>query len=429
MTAIEQAIADDVIMSPEEVAAREARLEKFGRTLADVAPLVPEEQDPTVLFRNNWLGRGQVVQLTATSGVGKSSMTMQTAFNWAAGRTFLAEPMRPLKCAIIQAEDSERDVAEQIAGMRRGLVEIDGWDADEVERVAKEILCPTCFIGKMGESFIALLREFQGDMKCDMLFINPVQAFFGGDISDQEAVSRWTRGGIDPIIKDEGMACGAFLVTHTAKIVSGQKEGRANVDDYGEYIGAGSHEWTDWTRAKFTFLKKGKNETYFAFKAAKRGRRLGWEDESGEVTTNKVFKHTDGYIYWQEVKDAEEIAEAEGKAPSAESVEDTAGKIAADLKANGAAKISDFDRSERFKRLGSRPQIRAAKAMLLAHPEKWRLTITDKLIGRRWTKFVGLVDGIEAAAKSEGQREATAATREQAEDGGDIYNDIFNKIM
>ena len=47
------------------------------------------------------------------SGIGKSSLCMQLAINWALGRTtFGIRPERPLKSLIVQAENDVGDVAE-----------------------------------------------------------------------------------------------------------------------------------------------------------------------------------------------------------------------------------------------------------------------------------------------------------------------------
>ena len=278
------------------------------RHLLDLGELQDEAFDPDVTFRNNWLAKGQAFGLVAGSGIGKSSMIVQASYHWALGRGMLAEPMRPLKIAIIQAEDSERDMKEQRDGMIRGLTEVEGWSMEDVVAADNNIVIPDDFTGKSGEGFMYLLRDFQGDTHQDILIINPLQSFFGGDVSSQEDAYTFANG-IDSIIKHKDLKCNAGIVMHTAKWKSGQKDGRQDVTDFGEYIMAGSHAWTDWLRAIFAFQKHGNTETYFDLKAAKRGKRLGWVDHLGNATTKKIFKHSDGFIFWQEVTDQEEIDE------------------------------------------------------------------------------------------------------------------------
>lgn len=277
-----------------------------NRHLLDLGDLQNEASDPDVTFRNNWLAKGQTFGLVAGSGIGKSSMIVQSAYHWALGRSMLAEPMRPLKIAIIQAEDSERDLKEQRDGIIRGLTELEEWSMEDVKAADNNIVVPDDFTGKSGEGFMNLLRDFQGDTNQDLLIINPLQSFFGGDVSSQEDAYTFANG-IDSIIKHKDLKCNAGIVMHTAKWKSGQKDCRQDVADFGEYIMAGSHAWTDWLRAIFAFQKHGDSEMYFDLKAAKRGKRLGWRDANNQPTTTKLFKHSDGYIFWQEVTDQEEI--------------------------------------------------------------------------------------------------------------------------
>lgn len=278
-----------------------------ARHFSGLGELVDEKFDPDVVFRNNWLAKGQAFGLVAGSGIGKSSLTVQLAYHWAFGQKMLAEPMRNLKIAIIQAEDSDRDLKEQRDGMIRGLTEFEGWTADEIAEADANIVVPNDFIGKSGPEFINLLRDFQGDTHQDLLFINPLQSFFGGDVSSQEDAYEFANG-IDSIIKHEELKCTSGIVMHTPKWKSGQRDGRQDVSDFAEYMMAGSHAWTDWLRAIFAFQKHGDSELYFDFKAAKRGKRLGWTDANGNPTTSKLFKHSEGFVYWQEVTDAAEIA-------------------------------------------------------------------------------------------------------------------------
>lgn len=284
------------------------------RRFSDLGELVDERFDPDVMFRNNWLAKGQTWGLVAGSGIGKSSLSVQIAYHWAFGRPMLAAPMRNLKIAIIQAEDSERDLREQRDGIIRGLRGIEGWTDEEIAAADANIVIPDDFTGRSGSDFMNLLRDFQGDTHQDMLIINPLQSFFGGDVSSQEDAYEFANG-LDTIIKHNEMKCCAGIVMHTAKWKSGQKDNRQDVSDFAEYMMAGSHAWTDWLRAIFAFQKHGDSEVYFDLKAAKRGRRLKWTDVNGEPTTAKLFKHSDGFIYWQEVTDSEEISAIPEPAP------------------------------------------------------------------------------------------------------------------
>lgn len=272
------------------------------RTFSDLGELTPEDEDPTILFRHNWLAQGQSFMLVSSSGVGKSSMSVQMSFFWSQGLEFLAAPMRPLKVCIIQSEDSDRDLKEQREGMRIGFAEHCEWSRDLIAKAESEVVISPDFVGYAGDRFIERLKDFQRTNRFDLIVINPVQAFFGGDVSSQEDVSHFCREGLDPIMKDPAAPCCIGIVAHTPKQKSGDKQGRQSVDDYGEYMIAGSHEWTDWARAAFVFLKSEKYEGVYDFVAAKRGHVLRWKRSSdGERTTKKHFAHSDGYIFWRDV--------------------------------------------------------------------------------------------------------------------------------
>ena len=302
----------DKLIEKEELAAGEAAgasdaaKGKPYTTLGDLGEIKPEEEDESVLFKGNWLGQGGGLLITAPSGVGKSSLVIQALCCWTLGKKFLAQPNgRRLRCALIQSEDSKRDLQEIRDGMKRGFREA-GWNPEEIEEAVNGIHIWTC-VGKTGDAFIAWLRQQQVKDPCDIVAINPIQGFFGGDVSKQEDVSHFLREGLDPILKGEdGLhPCAAVLVQHTPKISTGQKDCGAEIDSYSEYLGAGSHEWLDWCRAKFVFLKKKNAEGFFDLKAAKRGKRLKWIGSDGKPTTRIVLAHTEGYIFWRIVTQEE----------------------------------------------------------------------------------------------------------------------------
>jgi hypothetical protein len=75
---------------------------------------LPAPGDPSVLIGNRWLSRGDIAILASTSGMGKSSLSIQAATTWALGRDLFGgfKPHRPIKSLIMQAEDGEGDIAE-----------------------------------------------------------------------------------------------------------------------------------------------------------------------------------------------------------------------------------------------------------------------------------------------------------------------------
>ena len=290
----------------------EANTRKAYTTLADLGPLKDEADDDNVLFSGNWLGRGGGLLITASSGVGKSSLIVQSLLSWSLGKEFLARPNngRRLKCALVQSEDSQRDLQEIRDGMIKGFSSA-GWAEEEVNDAVGSMHIWSC-VGKVGKDFCEWLRAQQHDDPVDIIAVNPIQGFFGGDISKQEDVSRFLREGLDPILKGEygTRPCAAVLVQHTPKITATKDGNDAEVGNYGEYLGAGSHEWTDWTRANLVFLKHKGSSDFFDLQAAKRGKRLGWIGPDGHPTIRKLLAHSSGYIYWRIVTDPQELEAA-----------------------------------------------------------------------------------------------------------------------
>ena len=93
-------------------------------TLADLPDPVPEIENPAALFRNGWLRKGGGAFLVSTSGSGKSVFAIQAALLWSIGKVaFGIEPVRPLRVAIIQAEDDNEEMADFRNQITDGLIE------------------------------------------------------------------------------------------------------------------------------------------------------------------------------------------------------------------------------------------------------------------------------------------------------------------
>lgn len=284
------------------------------RRILDFADPVPEAENPNALFRNGWLRKGGAVILISTSGAGKSVLTTQTCECFALGRDcFGISPLRPLKIAVYQAEDDETEVAEFRNGIRRGLMELDGWTADEI-RQAEEAIVYHDVTGLAGDDFLAYLREAQARDKADLIVINPLQAFTAGyDISKNADMSEFLRVKLNPILADPVAPCGAAIIHHTNKVPARREDRKAWLD-FGSaaYAGAGAAELVNWARA-ILMLRPREAQGYYDLMAAKRGKRLGWTDADGNPTLIKTIAHTDGFMYWR-VPTAEEIAEADARA-------------------------------------------------------------------------------------------------------------------
>lgn len=79
--------------------------------------------DPnTVIGHGRWLQKGGSLLITAQSGIGKSSFSMQMSMSWACGRELFGIPAkRPLKIGILQAEGDVGDMAQAFQGVMSGM--------------------------------------------------------------------------------------------------------------------------------------------------------------------------------------------------------------------------------------------------------------------------------------------------------------------
>ena len=273
-----------------------------ARSLDTLDDPIPEEDDPRALFKNGYLRRGGGLILAAQAGVGKSVISIQAAYSWAIGKPFLGiTPVHALKIGIIQSEDDETEMSDFRMNIRKGLIR-DGWTQDEIRRAEQNIFWEDkAFLGKAGDDFIATLRTRQMAQHYDLIIINPLQAYFGGDISNNQDASHFFRQGLDPIIKDPEFGCALFIIHHTNKPARDSQGNRTGFDAGSAYEGAGAAETTNWTRAHLNLKATGKADGVFALVAAKRGRKLGWRDENGNLTTKKFIAYSDDIIYWREL--------------------------------------------------------------------------------------------------------------------------------
>ncbi len=284
--------------------------------LADFPDPVADEDDPYCLFRGRWLRGGQCSLLCSTSGVGKSSWTMQAAATWAGGRKFLdIEPMFPLRIGVFQTEDDASDVADFRNRIRKGLRQIDGWTDEQIaaaERNVKFIYCE----GMTNERFCSFLEEKTRKHRFDLVIINPLFAVFQGDINNNSELSLFLRQMLDPVLKRT--KCAALLVHHAPKP---PRDGKPLIGmEFAAYLGAGGSELTNYVRSALTIIPnptEGGAVDSFTLTASKHGDRLGWRAADGRRTIFKTICYAsvfedyerEGIIYWLETT-AEEVKEA-----------------------------------------------------------------------------------------------------------------------
>ena len=275
--------------------------------------------------QDNWLAKEGCAVLVSTTGTGKSVLSMQMALFWAGGKTcFGITPVRPLKVAIIQTEDSAKIVKRNLTSFRTAC----GWTDDEF-RQAMENVALVDVQGKTGEAFIDFLANVQREGGYDLIVINPLQGVLGGlDIKSNAELSRFLRDGLDSVLKGRRMncpKCALLLVHHTNKPIQ-QAHGGPSVgsSQFLEYSCAGGAEISNWMRSLLVMLEQtGRNRVpgHFNLIGAKNGSWLGWSEcFSTNRPVRRIRRHNpelDGggnLVYWYDA-DAQNAALPEPEKP------------------------------------------------------------------------------------------------------------------
>ena len=278
------------------------------------------DNDPNCLIGARWLCRGGSCVFVAQSGIGKSSLMTQAAFTWGLGLPlFGIAPLRPLRSLIIQAENDLGDIAEQAQGVFAGM----GLDPFEGRAKIDEIFERVKFhrdTVHTSDRFCATLAKLIEKHSPDLVWIDPLLSFLGGDVSKQEVCSKFLRNGLNPIAEATGVT---FMIIHhtgkppkDAKALSGW-----TANDYA-YLGAGSSELTNWARAVCVITQTSDDNTYL-LQLAKRGGRAGATDEHGNPTTKvHLAQATDGTIFWKQIGEPEGF-QAEQSKPRKPKIDDS----------------------------------------------------------------------------------------------------------
>ncbi len=289
------------------VAAYRQRLAETDRTLDQFETPGPDSEDPDCLFQNRWLRRGMCGAIVSTSGVGKSSFSMQAATVWAGGQECLGvRPLRPLKIGIFQSEDDEYDVANFRDRIRIGLAAELDWTPEQIQ--AAESRVTFCALdGTTGARFVEHVRRKQARHHFDLIIVNPLFAFFGADMNDGNAMTTFLRHGIDTVIKADETKCGCIIIHHTGKP---NKDALNQGEVFKAYLGSGSGEFTNYIRSALVLTpwNGGKLPGVFDLIAAKHGDKLAWRDADGKPTTKKTVCYANrlpeyadkGMIFWVE---------------------------------------------------------------------------------------------------------------------------------
>ncbi len=272
--------------------------------------------DPNELIAFRFLYRAAIALLMGPTGIGKSSFVMQLAIHLAVGRTlFGIQPGahyqgRGMRVLLVQAENDEGDLAEMRDGVLKGCEDLSAAEKQlALERIKILTLCD-----KTSEAFAQMLEAIlEQEGPFDLVIVDPAFAYLGGDSNSQADVSHFMRELLNPLLHKHDV--GMILCHHTNKPLKGKEKDGWAAGDFA-YLGAGSAEWINPARAALALRSIG-SDRVFELRAAKRGRRLGWQDAEGQPTNAQYIAHHDdpGVICWRQatVEEVEEVmAQASG---------------------------------------------------------------------------------------------------------------------
>jgi hypothetical protein len=250
------------------------------------------------LLRHRFLSRQGSLLIVGNTGIGKSSLTMQMMIHWALGRgCFDMLPARPLKSLLVQGENDFEDLAE----MRDGVVGGMGLNDEQRATINHRILIRHEY-QHCGQQFAEeVLEPLLVEHRPDLVWLDPVLQYLGGDGNQQEVVGEFLRQQLGVLIKRYN--CAVILVHHTNKPSrNGQPNQSHQHPQLHAYDGAGSAEFSNWPRAVLSLLPTKQTGEY-RLVAGKRGQRLQWVmPDQTTPCFSKLLRHSrqPGIICWEE---------------------------------------------------------------------------------------------------------------------------------
>ena len=276
-------------------------------TVADILNYDPTA-DTNSLLGQRWLCKGGSCIWVGQSGIGKSSLSVQAAFEWGMCLDFFGvKPTisRPLKSLIIQAENDLGDVAEMVQGVMGSIQKkIEPLTAQQQKWHIQLGLENVKFVRNQvhtGMTFCQTLGKLIDIHKPDIVWVDPLLAFFGEDISNQKACSQFLRNWINPILEATGVVL--MLMHHTNKPAADSKAKSGWTRNDYSYAGTGSAELTNWARAVIVLRQHDDDTFRLAF--TKRGKRAGAVDMDGGISQDIFLEHAKEGIAWNQVSEPE----------------------------------------------------------------------------------------------------------------------------
>jgi hypothetical protein len=266
--------------------------------LADLK--APSRDDGRELICDRFLCRAGSLLFVGPTGAGKSSAAMQAGILWSIGRPFFGlRPSAPLRVLYVQAENDPGDLYEIRNGIYEGLELF----AKDRQTAGENIRIATVNDVVATDFLVSVLPPLLAEHRPDLLILDPLLAYIGGDVTRQDVTSNFVRSGLQSAVAQAD--CGLLVVHHPPKPRKDTGENKSGED---AYFGAGSADLANWARAVIV-LKPTTHHGIYELRLAKRGQRARWVEADGATP---CFKRTiahgkGGLIYWRDVEGGEQF--------------------------------------------------------------------------------------------------------------------------
>jgi len=260
----------------------------------------PAHDDGRELLQDRFLCRGGSLLFVGPTGAGKSSFAMQAAILWGIAKPcFGLRPTAPLHTLYVQAENDPGDLYEIRQGIFEGLELMN----EQVKQAGENVHIATVNDSISSDFVVNVLRPLLAAHQPDLLILDPLLAYLGGDVTRQDVVSYFVRSGLQPAIAEAN--CGLMVVHHPPKPKRDAGEMKSGDD---AYFGAGSADLANWARGVIV-LKPTTHHGIYELRLAKRGQRVRWVEADGVTPcfTRTIAHGKGGLIYWRATDDGEQF--------------------------------------------------------------------------------------------------------------------------
>ena len=167
---------------------------------------------------NDWLRRHDIAFFNSGAGMGKSVAMGQLVMAWGLGLPYFGiPPARPLKILHFCGEDDEVTLGQIREGFLENSEALTGKALTASDLDVLDENLETDFSREFaGDAFITHLEKRLAEKPVDLVIINPLLSFIGGNIV--ECASDFLRGGLMPVLQDHD--CTALIAHHTTKLVA-----------------------------------------------------------------------------------------------------------------------------------------------------------------------------------------------------------------